>query len=582
MLSNEISLIKFLDKKQLINYHLYSTKFNSERAICYEIVVDANFKELQIKNDVCTNENILNYAFSLLYKDSPFSGTGLLNYIFGDICLDINKLKASKEVIKSAYDNIEKLPDYVVKFNKTFNLYKKEIFTFLKKVSENIDNNKVSQVFLHFDFKSLKVNNWYEIENIVQTLDDWFIETKKSDLFSFNKQLNNYSLIKSFLPSVPSGDEKNDMQFPSFNVKNRHKVFALHQEDLWTVFYHKRLMRALTVATISIPKGTIYNLQLVPSGDVDEKSIQNFIDKTISIDSNSNVQHEAIEDELSDDIFMSLEKAILNLNKLVLFDITLVQKGDKTNIVLSEISNISRDFLLKNISQQKEAISNLPKLLQVELDLKNEFELKYTPTFYKSFFNIHEKNKQNYKKFLNWLFKLFMGQKNHDSELTSIFIDKIFHEIKTNENVDYLKFFISYKFVQQLNEGGDVSQEFEELGKYCGSLAAPVSHVVGNFEASRICQLKQQVTTIQDVKEFLNEIMLTLTLHRKDKGNVSGLSPEQHSVNYDKAIELLKTCENNEFNQESFIVGFLSSYFKSRRFTYNKQNKKKETENGQE
>ncbi len=581
MLYNEINLIKLLDKNILSSYHLYRIDFDAQRAICFEIVVDKKF-DFKINEDLYFNENSLN--FSLLYKNSPFDGSGVRNYVFGDFCVYLEK--PFEKQMKSEHTDIDRLPDFIVKFNKSFNSNKEKIFNFLKTASEKIENNKITQIFVHFNFfECLNVNNWHEIENIIPILDNWFIETRKNDLFVYNKKTNNYSLLKSFLPSVSSGDKKNDMQFANFDEQNRFKAFSLNHEDLWVVFYHNKLMQALTVATINVPKGTTYNFQLIPSGNIDKESLVNFINKIADITNKntSSLKHEQAVDELSDDIFNSVENSVLTLDRLALFDIVLVQKGERTNIVLSEISNISRDFLVKNITRQKIAISIFPKILQNELGLKKEFEFKYTPAFYKSFFYIHEKNKQNYKKFLIWLFKFFMGQKNHDEELTSVFIDKIFSEMRTNKNIDYLKFFISYKFIQQFNEGECMNEESKKLGEYCGNIAYPVSYVIGNFEASKICQLKQQITTINDVVEFLNDSLAALTLHRKDKNNVAGSSPEQVSIAYDKAIELIGIIKDKEFDQTSFIAGCFSTYFRGRRFVYNKQKEtEKEISNEQE
>lgn len=575
MLYNEINLVKLLDDKMLINYHLHSTKFNYEKAICFEILVKKDF-DLEINKTPYNNEYVLKQAFSLLYKNSPFDGTGLLNYIFGDFCLKIDKLEKS---INSEYDNLINLPDYVIKFNQIFNLNKKNIFDFLKTVSENIEKT-TTHIFVHFNLtECLNVNNWHEINNILKILDSWFIESRKSELFTYNKKLNNYSLSKSFLPTVCSGEMKNDMQFPGFDKKNSYKTFVLCREDLWIVYYHKKVMEALIIKTINIPKGSTYNFLLIPSGNIEKESLQNFIDKILSINDKNkdSLSHENPENELSDDIFMSIQNSILSLDCLALLDIVLVQKGERTNVVMSEISNISRDSLLKNIEQLKIAASILPKLLQEELNLKKEFELKYCPNFYKAFFNIHAKNKQNYKKFLNWLFKIFMGQKNFDQELLEVFVNRIFKEIKTNGNVDYLRFLISFKLLQQLNRGEIMDLEFKKLGEYCGSIACPVSYVIGNFEASKVCQLKQ-VTSVDDVLELLNDMMTSLILHRKDKNNANNSTPEQFSNMYDKAGELIVTLKERQFEQDSFIIGFFTAYFKGRRFEFVKQTELKQTE----
>lgn len=609
MLEHELSLIRIMlrDKpEEMLKYHFSAIKFplkgktglfsDNPSVVCYRVVLDKDYN-FDFDTTPYLVETVLENSYQLVYKTSPKDTTGIPYIYITDLMfskknfLENSKTEKNFSKIENALNNIilsPDLPKYFYEFCMSLKMHKKELLNFVKKRLEKDGKD----VFIHFDFyKPLGVSNWCDIPGILDLSDNLFIQQvsckgkkkEKRDIFEYNELVKKHVLLKSFLSTITSGDESSDIQFPNFKLENKYKSFSFNDNDRRLVFYHyKFVSRALSIKFgRSLFKEQLnYYFQFIPADNkLTSEDIFEFI-KHISNKfkiSEVNNDLENIEDEIKNDVpdkndlFDSFEGTICS-EKITKFDIILIEEASKISSNMTEINSISRSLLLKNIKNLKD----------FEKSFKNDNGLKKNVSFFDCFFDLYEKDKKHKRKFFNYVLNILIGKTEKDHELSHVLVENILKKIRSSNDDFVFNTYLSFKFLKQLNGDDDMKNDFEELGELCGAIAAPISFIVGSFHSSIVGTINLRSTSIRHVKNLMATWITKITLHdgEKLKGTFKGktfesskvLYADDSSYHFSKACELIdnKNLEKDKFDVDSFVIGFLLSYNKSRFFWANK------------
>jgi hypothetical protein len=261
-----------------------------------------------------------------------------------------------KYLIENQYDNIKK----AIANKKTID----ELTEEEKRALSQYANHSV---FLHFEFKGKK--SWYDIHSCF----DIIIKSLNEELTS--KQQKNLLVPTSFIyPTLCSGNEKNDIQFPNFNFNNSHKSFAFYGNEFLDFLYTSAIIddkKALNKQKMWV-KGTSISIYVFPATyvrqNIKAENYESFFFR------NRGEQSLFDFDFLNDDTQQTL---------FTRFDFVFSDTGGNTTKNLIEISGIERSNLLDlkrkiavrefEISKEKEFETGLQN---IEMHVENSFKIQ--------------------------------------------------------------------------------------------------------------------------------------------------------------------------------------------------------------
>lgn len=147
-------------------------------------------------------------------------------------------------------------------------------------------------------------------------------------------------LKKSLWPTICSGDKKNDIQFPNFDLENRYKTRGFTESDIEDLFYGVSYAKKGKMIS-----GSEYKLIVLPFGkNLKADDLKLFIEK-------KNESSIILSNEYSDDLISS---ALGSSSTFTSFDFIFVKNGGtKPDTDLIEISNITRSTLNRVDSRNK-------------------------------------------------------------------------------------------------------------------------------------------------------------------------------------------------------------------------------------
>ena len=424
-------------------------------------------------------------------------------------------------------------------------------------------------VFLHFVFKSgEETNNWYEREDCCNIIYDSLI-SKITDKVSGGGIV----LTKSIYPTICTGDDENDIQFPSFSQEDKYKSFSFKdKEHLFDLLYAdgiiKHYRKAIKGTNIKI---LVYPRQIGCSMEESEEyaqSLENFIYNSKSEDS-----------LFATDIFDCFND---DEAKKVIFDFIFVDTGGQTDVYLEEVSGLQKSRL-KSI---EERINNKSRHVSEQIGLRNytvDTETAMTailgiPDIKDSgevfFSNKVKKGKKlvpypvYQKHMLSIVPRIYQEQyfsdeillpstirqieycvRNHKS---SVIGDRYFSQLSQCYNK--LKYSIVFMLDIQNNQ---ISKYMEitnsksyKVGLKLGELAKPLGREINSFQKNYVGMLTRRASSKEDCITLTNDIIEKLVLH----------DCTYQTTICGKVLEEIASLQ--EYDRESFAFGFFEGYFK--------------------
>lgn len=463
--------------------------------------------------------------------------------------------------VKSFLDNEEglylKTVEQILKRISKSNLKKVGISPELSECNENQKHDifklNNTSIFIHFEFFEKK--NWYKFESDVALLN-----SKVLNEFVDNTS-NGLVLKKTLYKTLCSGDKKNDIQFPLFTDKNKHKVKCFQNDSLQDLFYaidytnKGKLISGTDIKLIVLPRG-----EHLTAKDYDDFLEKRDEAKILAKNKNSN---STLVDPIFD--FFSNED-----NNITSFDLIFCKKGglSSPDFDLIELSGIEKSKL----RLIRERIHQLSHEISVERKsfLKTEKEL-FPLTVDYSFREVLGspqtdlktgkvafKTNPKYQSHLLKVLPLIYTENYHQDEvLLPAFIQNVEFSIRAGDpKFTFLKYDIKFLLKIQ-NTKNDrfmeiTSSDSYQIGFLLGGMAKNLSLEINSFEKNYVGNLTRRIGTLPDFIKLKNEIEQKLIMHNKAKFTFQ--------ISYDLAQKIKEF--KSRYDKEECAFGFMESYFK--------------------
>jgi len=625
MLANELDFCrKVLRVSNGLPYHAYSRSSGVNRdkrtVACRRVVVDSSYN-LSIDPKPYFDQNVLKDAYSLMYRSCPGDSSSTRVYFFGDVCLTVNdKTKAIKgldyetfcENICTAFPAGVVVPDYLTKFK---NAVSNKIFLakFWDFINGEVDRlfkdrklikaeglDKLTAIYVYFDLSEpLGVNQWHQMPDCIPILDSYMLQLTKDDTFIYENKAKGYTLTKSLLSMLTSGDKKSDNQFVGFNIADRYKSYSIGEEDLRLLFYHRGILNALGIHN---KNSKPYGIKVIPSGDFGDQEAMDFLQCLSTLQAKSAKEQEEdsegtlesaesqVQDDggdpleepdnadISEDPADVLEKAVSSTSRAVTsFDVLVVNEGGKVPVNVSEINNVGRSQLLKNLKH----------ISAVGSTVQNTFKSSYRPTLFRAFYNIHRSIKKGEKyqgKFMKFMTRILTGTYYGDPDLSRIYVELILKTVRDGKAEKYLYGLkISYEYLKQIEKKGATEmvdekaeehvKAIEDLGRQCAKIAWPLSFVIKAFEKSQVGYMKRRARDFTSVSDLATEYLSRVALHKGERAGDIRIDSDSVSYANHTAQEIVKklVSEKAQFDSDAFVRGFVDQFY-IERYRHNKIN----------
>ena len=531
------------EPKECGYYRLAASKsgssFNIGTATCKEIYSSPDFSPEEIKEfkqirtglakELTLIERILKYA------------PAIIKYFENE------NVSSFKEYI----ENEDNLKNICCTINKENNKKKLDKLKEAKSDEELLLLNSAS-IFLHFSYEDSNGNekSWYDFSN---TLELVIREMHKKYVDDKNKE--RLVLKKSLWPTICSGDDKNDIQFPNFDLENRYKTRVFTESEIEDLFYGDEYAKK-NGKKISDSK---YKLIVLPCGDnlkaEDLKLFQEKRNEPAIVSAN----------EYKDDLISSI---LEDSSTFTFFDFIFARK-ERTkpdDTYLMEISNITRS----NLNRVTSRICK--KAYQVYAGRNKEIKVDMSLSICcKSFSNLLgdvqldstgkvkiAASKKYESHILKVLPLIYKGDYYNDPSLLHSFVTNVESAIRLGggqfwyEILKYdLMFILSIqnnkqnKFMEIINSASFM------LGVKIGKMAKPLKKAIGSFEKNYVGLLSRRVSTKDDCIRFISDISQKLVMH---DGMWATMCAE--------VCDDLANLSESEYDKDELSFGFLDGYFK--------------------
>ena len=537
------------------NYRLVKSQssFNKGRADYKSICSSLEFSpeetiELErirtgLERELVMIERILKYAPAIIAFFEKGNGS-FRDYIVDEenlkhICCLINEENNKKQLEKFGIgkdgENDEKYNDFLLQLNS-------------------------ASLFLHFSFNDGDGHkkSWYDFSNALQLI------TRKMIKEYVTETEEGLVLNKNLWHTVCSGDKKNDMQFPNFDLSNRYKTRRFTESEIEDLFYG-----ATYASEGKMIKDTDYKLIVLPRGNnLKAEDLILFQEK-------KNETSVLLANEYNDDL---ISYELESSSTFTSFDFIFTKKGGtKPDTDLIEISNITRSNLNK--------IDSRNKLIAQQVYAERSKEIKYgkSLSICKSFKNLlgyvqlgpsgtvkitaSEKYKSHILKTLPLVYK---GDYYNDPSLLHSFVANVESSIRIGggrfwyEILKYDLIFILSIQNNKQNKYMEISNSTNfKLGVKIGKMAKPLKKAIGSFEKNSVGLLSRRVSTKEDCVRFVTDICQKLVMHDRIWATMCA-----------EVCEDLANLSEAEYDKDELSFGFLDGYLK-----YEPTDKKKDFQN---
>ncbi|MCQ2195325.1 MAG: hypothetical protein MJZ28_10305 [Paludibacteraceae bacterium] len=426
------------------------------------------------------------------------------------------------------------------------------------------DTNKFLEVgdhcvFLHFNFIDEKgKTSWYEQERTCSYIYSYLIE--KITEYNDGKTV----LSNLIYPTLCSGNEKNDCQFPNFKSENKYKSFFFSEEgeSLYNLLYADRILKT----TKKWIKGTDINIIILPKSIDREIDIQSLLAFFFE-----NKSENSLFDTSCFDCFDEEE------SQQIVFDYVFVNTSGQTSVYLFDIAGLQKSILKEIESNIKKTSHNISEEIR-ETHHWEHFNTSIEDA-YTVLLGMCQNNEGNIK-FVNQVkvgneSKPYAPYQSHmlkvvpkiytqsfydDNLLLPSLIEKTEFCVRNGKEENthnyYIKIKYSFKFL--LNIQNNKTSKYMEItsspsyliGQRLGQLAKPLGRKINTFQKNYVGMLTRRASTKSDAIELANDIIEKLVMH--DCSYQTSLCGE--------------VCANiaslNGYDKEQFAFGFFEGYFK--------------------
>jgi len=451
---------------------------------------------------------------------------------------------------KEYIENEDNLKNICCTINKENNKKKLEKLSEVKGEEELLQLNSAS-IFLHFSYEDGNGDEkcWYDFSNIlelvIRKMHNEYVDTNKEGLV----------LKKSRWPTICSGDKKNDIQFPNFDLENRYKTRVFTESEIEDLFY------GVTYAANNGKNfsGSNYKLIVLPCGDnlkaEDLKLFQEKRNEPAIVSAN----------DYKDDLISSV---LEDSSTFTSFDFIFARK-ERTkpdDTYLMEISNITRS----NLNRVTSRICK--KAYQVYAGRNKEIKVDMSLSICcKSFSNLLRDvqldatgkvkiaaSKKYESHILKVLPLIYKGDYYNDPYLLHSFVTNVESATRIGDGSFWCKI-LKYDLMFILSIQNNKQNKYMEitnsasfkLGFKIGKMAKPLKKAIGSFEKNYVGLLSRRVSTKDDCIGFVTDIIQKLVMH---DGMWATMCAE--------VCDDLANLSESEYDKDELSFGFLDGYFK--------------------
>lgn len=467
----------------------------------------------------------------------------ILKYAPAIICYFENQNGSFKEYI----DNEDYLKNICCTINKENNKKKLEKLSEAKGDEELLLLNSAS-IFLHFSYEDGNGDekSWYDFSKTFELitrkmLKEYVAETKRGLV-----------LNKNLWHTICSGDKKNDIQFPNFDLENRYKTRGFTESDIEDLFYGVPYAKKGKMIS-----GSEYKLIVLPFGNnLKADDLKLFTEK-------KNESSIILSNEYCDDLISS---ALGSSSTFTSFDFIFVKNGGtKPDTDLIEISNITRSALNRVDSRNKNIAH------QVYAERNKEIKVDMSLSICKSLSNLLGDVQLNQagkvkiaasKKYESHILKvlplIYKENYYNDPYLLHSFVTNVESVTRIGEGSFWYKI-LKYDLMFILSIQNNKQNKYMEitnsasfkLGVKIGKMAKPLKNSIGSFEKNYVGLLSRRVSTKEDCIKFVTDISQKLVMH-------DGIWATMCAEVCDDLANLSET----EYDKDKLSFGFLDGYFK--------------------
>ena len=392
--------------------------------------------------------------------------------------------------------------------------------------------------------------SWYDFSN---TLELVIREMQKKYVDDKNKE--RLVLKKSLWPTICSGDDKNDIQFPNFDLENRYKTRVFTESEIEDLFYGDEYAKK-NGKKISDSK---YKLIVLPCGDnlkaEDLKLFQEKRNEPAIVSAN----------DYKDDLISSI---LEDSSTFTSFDFIFARK-ERTkpdDTYLMEISNITRS----NLNRVTSRICK--KAYQVYAGRNKEIKVDMSLSICcKSFSNLLgdvqldatgkvkiAASKKYESHILKVLPLIYKENYYNDPYLLHSFVTNVESTTRIGDGSFWCKI-LKYDLMFILSIQNNKQNKYMEitnsasfkLGFKIGKMAKPLKKAIGSFEKNYVGLLSRRVSTKEDCIRFVTDLCQKLVMH-----------DSVWSVMSAEVIDDLARLPEDKYDKDELSFGFLDGYFK--------------------
>ena len=467
----------------------------------------------------------------------------ILKYAPAIICYFENQNGSFKEYI----DNEDYLKNICCTINKENNKKKLEKLSEAKGDEELLLLNSAS-IFLHFSYEDGNGDekSWYDFSKTFELitrkmLKEYVAETKRGLV-----------LNKNLWHTICSGDKKNDIQFPNFDLENRYKTRGFTESDIEDLFYGVPYAKKGKMIS-----GSEYKLIVLPFGNnLKADDLKLFTEK-------KNESSIILSNEYCDDLISS---ALGSSSTFTSFDFIFVKNGGtKPDTDLIEISNITRSALNRVDSRNKNIAH------QVYAERNKEIKVDMSLSICKSLSNLLGDVQLNQagkvkitasKKYESHILKvlplIYKEDYYNDPYLLHSFVTNVESVTRIGDGSFWCKI-LKYDLMFILSIQNNKQNKYMEitnsasfkLGVKIGKMAKPLKNSIGSFEKNYVGLLSRRVSTKEDCIRFVTDISQKLVMH---DGIWATMCAE--------VCDDLANISESEYDKDELSFGFLDGYFK--------------------
>lgn len=462
---------------------------------------------------------------------------------------------------KEYIENEDNLKNICCTINKENNKKKLEKLSEAKGDAELLWLNSAS-IFLHFSYEDENGHpkSWYDFANSLQLITRNMITE-----FVDKKNKEGIVLNKSLWPTICSGNEKNDIQFPNFDLENRYKTRAFTESEIEDLFYVDQYAKKGK----KIDDDSDYKLIVLPCGDnLKAEDLILFQEK-------KNESAIVSANEYKDDLISSI---LEDCSTFTSFDFIFAKDGgtkpDDTYLI--EISNITRSTLNRvnsrnaNIAHQVYAERN--KEIKIDKFKKNkEKKEDNSLSICKSFRNLLgdvqldatgkvkiAASKKYESHILKVLPLIYKENYYNDPYLLHSFVTNVESTTRIGDGSFWCKilkydlmFILSIQNNKQNKYMDIINSASFKLGFKIGKMAKPLKNSIGSFEKNYVGLLSRRVSTKEDCIRFVTDISQKLVMH-----------DSVWSAMCAEVCDDLANISESEYDKDELSFGFLDGYFK--------------------